>query len=225
MALRVMGEAVKIAAKIQDQDQVRVVYDIGAHAGKWTARYLPIFPKAHFYMFDAFDKRSPGTSAARSTYRAGLLAGPGMDYVDYYTRHHDLTRDVAAGTRRGSGGDSYYRELTGRFDDVQPERMPACTLDSLDLPPPQVMKLDTQGSEVDILKGAAKAMASVLMVQIEMPILPYNKGAPGFDEYMELLTSYGLVPYAVEETHLWPGVGLLQIDLIFVAKRIVKMLR
>lgn len=209
MAITVMGEAPKIAAKIQDQ--VRVVYDIGARVGEWTKRYEPVFPDAHFYLFDVVQKAE--TVGPRQTWHEGALSAPGVNEVNFYHK-----------TGKGDGGDSYYKDITPMWAGIDPERVPAHTLDSLDLPEPQVMKLDTQGSEVDILKGATKALASTLMIQIEMPVVPLNQKAPTFDAYMNILTRHDFVPLALEELHYW-GEGLCQIDLVFVAKRILRDVR
>jgi len=208
----VTGKLAKLAARLNDE--VRTVYDIGAHCGKWTALHLSTFPGAHFHLFDAVRKQGrPPTD--RETWHEVCLSRPGLTSVNYYTRRNE----------QGSGGDSYYQEWSSRFTTLEPIYMPACTLDSLLLPPPQVMKLDTQGSEVDIMNGATKALASTLMIQIEMPVVGLNVGAPTFDDYMRCLKAHKFVPFDVEEVHTWDGSLLSHIDLIFVAKRIARSLR
>lgn len=216
MATTSLEDMPRLAARIAKN--VHVVYDIGAHACRWTERHLSVFHKAHFYLFDAVRKYRPeverhnkGVPEERFTYREGVLSAPGINDVNYYTKHNNP----------GSGGDSYYKEMTGRFDRVKPRSMPACTLDSLDLPPPQVMKLDTQGSELDILKGAQKALKTTLLIQIEMPLIRFNEGAPRFDAYLDVLGASGFVPYALEEIHTWPKKGITHIDLVFLSLKAI----
>lgn len=202
---KVMHEAEAVAQAIADR--VHVVYDIGACRGAWSKQYEEIFPEAQFYLFDAVRKPYAQTGD-RWTWIEAVLSRPGMGDVDFFSN--------------SGGGDSYYREITGAFDGVTPERRGTVTLDEMDLPAPQVMKLDTQGSELDILMGAEKALDEALMLQIEVSVTPYNEGAPGFDDYIRFMMERDFVPIKLEEIHFW-GPKISQFDLVFVANRIASL--
>ncbi|NOR68336.1 MAG: FkbM family methyltransferase [Methylomarinum sp.] len=64
------------------------------------------------------------------------------------------------------------------------------TLDSFDLDA-EFIKLDTQGSELDILKGAEKTIKSVLGLQVEVSFLEIYQDQPLFGEVCEFLLSHG----------------------------------
>lgn len=60
------------------------------------------------------------------------------------------------------------------------------------------LKLDTQGSEVDILKGCGKLLKTVLALDIEVQFNPMYVGAPPFWQVDKLLRKAGLVLYNFE---------------------------
>ena len=84
---------------------------------------------------------------------------------------------------------------------------------------PDIIKIDTQGSEVDIFKGSHKALQNCKLLLTETPIIEYNKGAPKLHEYIDTLFDYSLVPIRVEEIHIIDNT-LIQIDIIFLRKNI-----
>ena len=84
---------------------------------------------------------------------------------------------------------------------------------------PDAIKIDTQGSELDILRAAKKCLKSCKLLMMEQPILPYNQGAPSFDQYMAIALSNGFIPVGLEEMHIIDG-AFVQIDVLFARKDI-----
>lgn len=118
-------------------------------------------------------------------------------------------------------GDSYYKENTPSYDSVAATKRTTKTLDSIvvdeRLSPADLIKIDTQGSELDILRGGLKALQNCSLVYLECPTLSYNEGAPNFQEYSEFLLGHSFVPYEVCELHYSYG-ALIQMDVLFVKK-------
>ena len=85
------------------------------------------------------------------------------------------------------------------------------------LPLPNFIKIDTQGSELDILKGAKQSISECSLIYLECPIIEYNLMSPNLNEYIKYLNSIGFVPYDVCEVHKIDNV-LIQIDVLFVRK-------
>ena len=56
---------------------------------------------------------------------------------------------------------------------------------------PDLIKIDVQGSELDILKGATKVLKQCDNIILEMQYVDYNKGAPKAQEVIEYLKSIG----------------------------------
>jgi hypothetical protein len=78
--------------------------------------------------------------------------------------------------------------------------------------------LDTQGAELDILRGAEKhIMGKTELLLTEMPIVEYNRGAPKFSEYIDYMRSFDYIPIDVFQIHRAEET-LLQVDLMFMLR-------
>ena len=100
------------------------------------------------------------------------------------------------------GGNSYYRENTQFFPYHQYVIKETRSLDSLvaekNYPFPDLIKIDSQGSELDIIRGATKCLqnASVLIIEIQNEGIDYNIGCPKQREIFEYLSSIGFMCFA-----------------------------
>ncbi len=82
------------------------------------------------------------------------------------------------------------------------------------LPLPDLIKIDTQGSELDILKGAQKSLEKCKLIYLECPIMEYNQGAPNFQDYITYMQAISYEPIDLCERHLING-RLVQVDILF----------
>jgi FkbM family methyltransferase len=77
-------------------------------------------------------------------------------------------------------------------------------LESKNLAYPDIIKLDTQGSELDILKGATKSLDTTCFIDIEVEFNPIYKNQPLFSDVDAFLRAHGFVlwrlPYIVHYT-------------------------
>ena len=73
--------------------------------------------------------------------------------------------------------------------------MQSKTLDTIvkerNLPAPDLIKIDVQGAEIDVLKGATETLKSVTDLILEAQVVEYNKGAPLRDEVISYVESIG----------------------------------
>jgi hypothetical protein len=83
--------------------------------------------------------------------------------------------------------------------------------------------LDTQGSELLILKGSREILKTVKFIIVECSIVPYNSGAPNFSETIDFLQSENFHPYAIAEFHKNKK-RLFQLDVILVSQPIIELL-
>jgi len=188
--------------------KIDTVYDIGAWVGKWSRDMKDsALPNSNFVLFEANPAYQQILSQSGFTYICGTaLSNPGRESVSFYN-----------GTNTG---DSYYKATTTYYDEQGHIELPCMTLDqvreSLNLPIPQFIKIDTQGSELDILSGAS-FLDQVDLIYIECPIIQYNKGAPDMQDYLNFFKSKKFIPVTLLEVHIHEST-LVQIDIMFMRK-------
>jgi hypothetical protein len=91
-------------------------------------------------------------------------------------------------------GASAYKELTDFYDGVKPIFLKQKTLnDLLGGKRFDFIKMDTQGSELDIINGGWAVVSHCKALQLEISIRPYNRGAPYGKEVFDRLKDLGFV--------------------------------
>ena len=179
------------------------VFDIGACYGAWSSAFSNDFPSAELILFEANPVYADLLSHLKFRHYNVLLSNPEREFVDFYN-----------GTNTG---DSYYKETTKFYDHQSFIRLPCETLDAVidryNLPIPNFIKLDTQGSELDILSGFTK-LDLVDFCYVECPIINYNKGAPQINDYLDYFRGNKFVPLDILEVHKMENI-LVQVDIIF----------
>jgi len=161
--------------------QPKVIYDIGACVQHWTRKAKEVWPNATYYLLDA--TKSVETFLESDTYAITVLSDVDGKLVDFY-------EDV-----NNPGGNSYYKETTGAFNDSHKTRRMTTKLDTLvrenNWELPELIKLDIQGAEIDALKGAEQTIANCRDIILEAQHVNYNDGAPKFEEVKTYLESIG----------------------------------
>jgi len=189
--------------------KINVVYDIGANDGRWYKDWKPILPESQFIMFEANPNTTLRHSMKENDKRfTQVLSDADDKSVEFF---------LANGGKE-STGDSYYKELTGNYSLGKSVLLNTKTLNTMiaenDLPLPDFIKMDTQGSEVDIMKGGSVALEHAKIALIEVPVMPYNTGAPNFNDYIDTMYSYGFIPSGVHHIAMRMGV-VNQMDIVF----------
>ena len=191
---------------IQDKGlAIHTVYDIGAFKGQWTEEIrATALPDANFILFEANPEHKRWLEFV-STYYIGLLSDSKRDSIKFYSIN---------GT-----GDSYYQENTVHYNEDNYKLLPCTTLDTVVfdtlLPLPNFIKIDTQGSELDILRGASKVLEHAELVYLECPIIRYNHGAPNIQDYLDFMRQQNFAPIDLLEIHCAEHT-LLQVDIMFI---------
>jgi hypothetical protein len=92
------------------------------------------------------------------------------------------------------GGNSYLQELhnnSALFPEDKAVEMKTATLDTIvkqrGFPPPDLIKCDVQGAEIDIVSGAKETLKNTKYMILELQHISYNKGAPMADQAIEVL--------------------------------------
>ena len=124
-------------------------------------------------------------------------------------------------------GTSYLKERTRHYKNSVQVKKNTFTLDEVisevDNKTFDIIKIDTQGSELDIIKGGLKAVKKASYVILEVPTLQYNEGSPLFDEVIDYMKQIGFSKYEIVEEHKWmdkiedvfPYGSVFQVDIVF----------
>ncbi len=188
----------------------RSIIDIGAYHGDWSRMARRIFPEASIFMIDANEDKDSILSAAcleigRARHSIALLGSQCSESVNFYVMET---------------GSSVLFENTSMPRSSR--RIPMATLDDLALawgpiPGPYFIKLDVQGFEIEVLRGAERILANTEVAQLEVSLLPYNQGAPLLAEVVAFMQTRGFVAYDVCGFYRRESDGaLFMLDLLFV---------
>jgi hypothetical protein len=120
-------------------------------------------------------------------------------------------------------GASLYKENTdwyseGKYEVVEVETE---TLDNRNYffgDPIDLIKIDVQGSELDILNGGEETLKRTSYVLLELSLVEYNEGAPLIDKVVDKMIEYGFCMVDILEYHRIPGLynGIIfQLDILF----------
>ena len=177
--------------KLRDEgEQPKVIYDIGACVLHWTDRVRKIWPEAEVIAFEAADVHEFLYQEAGVKYFIGVLSDQSGKEVDFYQNNE------------APGGNSYYREnpeiqpaAATLYSDQYIRKLKTITLDAVvslnQYPPPDLIKMDVQGAEMDVLKGAQETIKTAKHIILELQIVEYNKGAPLKDNVIAYMDSLG----------------------------------
>ena len=188
------------------------VLDIGANIGDFTRRLYYKFPECKVVMVEANPNCKPYLQLLEIPYDiVGLSNKEG--YKDLY-----IEKINQIGT-----GASFYKEntehyLEGMYDVL---RVPVATLDSKDYyngKPIDLIKIDVQGSELDIINGGENTLKNTGYVLLELSLLEYNVGSPVIEEVIDKMLESSFRIVDVVEYHRLRQVNegaVFQIDLLF----------
>jgi FkbM family methyltransferase len=167
----------------------RVVYDIGAYHGEFAQLCRRVFgPQTKVYCFEplAEARRRLAAQEARGeiTLVPGLVGAEDRDGVAFHemetassvlTEHHPTNAHLA--------------------------RHPMRRLDTFAASPgnasPDLLKIDTQGYELEVLKGAEQALTTARLVLAELNLLDIHQGVALAGEVISWLGRRGWVLYDV----------------------------
>ena len=168
------------------------ILDVGAHTGQFYSWAKNVWPNSIIWMIEANEVHESVlqsiTENNNDNYFIATLGDKERD-VKFYTRSDKPQTE----------GASYYKE--SNYWDIPhlvmeiPKKLQ--TLDELFEGGSefQLVKLDTQGSELDILRGGENLCKKADVIILEVSYVEYNEGAPLAEEAIEFMKDYGYSNY------------------------------
>lgn len=181
------------------------IVDVGAYEGEWTRMVSAIWPHSRVLMVE------PNSS------KKDLLKGQCQSgRVELVTELLGSTDGQVVEFNVMETGSSVYSEQSDVARIVEKRKLRA--LDTLvggrrvDL-----LKIDTQGYEMQVLKGAEGILQHAEVVLLELSLIEINRGAPLIAEMIAFMNDKGYVLFDIIEFHRRPqDKALWQLDGLFV---------
>jgi FkbM family methyltransferase len=79
-----------------------------------------------------------------------------------------------------------------------------------------LLKLDTQGFDLDVLRGASMALERVVAIQTELSVLPIYEGMTGYLDAIPELTALGFTPAGFFNVDMDDRLRVIELDGLFV---------
>ncbi len=188
------------------------VVDVGAAYGSFTRACCAAFPTCSVVMVEPIAEYRPHLEPlVRSIPGARLVEAAAAATSGSVTIH--VHTDLV--------GSSLFLEDEETDVNGLPREVATTTLDALDraaaFTPPVLVKLDVQGAELDVLRGAERVLGATELIILETSLFRVFRGGPLLHEVVEYLARKGFVAYDVAGLQYRPLDGaLIQVDLAFV---------
>lgn len=184
------------------------IIDVGAYQGAWTKMVRGIFPDVPVLMVEAQKSKAAGLEALCAklggvSLASSVLGAEAGKEVTFYEMET---------------GSSYFPERSNapRIANTYVTR----TLDEVaaSLKGPLFLKIDVQGAELDVLAGGRGTLERSEVVQLEVPFVSYNEGAPTLLDVMHFMNERDFIPIDVSGFSRPNGIDLVQADFLFVRR-------
>lgn len=187
-----------------------VVIDVGAYVGEWSKLARSVFVTTPVVMIEAHPEREPSLKSATQAiggdvrYLIALLGATSGMTVPFYSMN--------------SGGSSVLPERTTFSRKLV--WLPMRALDEVidwEIRDPIFLKLDVQGYELEVLKGATNLLRRTHVIMLEISLIEYNAGAPLLASVVSWMAAEGFVAYdACGFARRAADAALFQFDMLFV---------
>lgn len=187
---------------------IKTVIDVGIAYG--TPALHKFLPEAKFYLVEPVPHCLPLLKKLENTIGAttfNVAAGAEDSEIDFFL-HDDIS------------GSSCLRQWEGESFDGKKITVPLRRLDTLipqTIARPSLLKIDTQGNELEVLKGSKELLDKIDILIIETSFHEFRKGAPEIHEIISTMVDLGYRCYEVLEGHYRAiDNALAQVDIAFV---------
>lgn len=202
------------------------ILDVGACILEWTSDCLDVFPESNYVMIDGND-HPKNFHYQDQTYKASIekrylveVLADEIKEVDWYTdaRFNEEGKPISYGQ-----GSSIFKEKTNFYTHIKPQKRTTNTLDNL-FPDStfELIKIDTQGSEIPILKGGKELVQRAEVIMLELPFYcEFNENVPSFLEHIQFMDSINFIPKDITQIHQGESDiknVTLQVDVLFIKK-------
>lgn len=190
---------------------VATIFDVGANVGQSVEKYLQAFPAAAIHSFEPI----PATFAVLSK-RFGTHPN---------VRLHQVALGSESGTARMSveGTSDVFRISDGGTEEV-----PVSTIDLFDIERISFMKVDAEGYDLEVMKGAVGKLRGqqIDVVQVEVGMHPQNDLHVRFEDMKGFMEQNGMKLFSIFEQSPFyapPSPSMYRADAVFISNAMVSL--
>lgn len=202
-----------------DNFDIDLLFDVGANVGQYGKLTRAIGYQGEIYSFEPLKEAFAKLSNEARNDSKWHLTNCGLG-----SKQEELTINIASNSASSSilPMNQSHLEAAPTIAYVNKEKIRVNTLDSfikeknIDLNRNIFLKIDTQGFEMEVLRGAENSLKNIKGVQLEMSLFTMYDGEALYDEMIAYLKERGFQLFSLE-----PGLSnhktgqLLQVDGIF----------
>jgi FkbM family methyltransferase len=173
-------------------DDLATIIDVGANTGQFCVAASRTFPSAKIFSFEpnpaSFEQLTRTTASTSLIYCQQLAIGDSDGQISLRINSHSHSSSVLSLAESHKSAFPAAREI----GEVQ---VPVRKLDGLftgDIERSSLLKVDAQGYEMAVLKGAPNLLTKLDYVVLELSFAPLYKGESTFDEICEEMRRSGM---------------------------------
>lgn len=200
-----------------------VIFDVGAHHGQTARAFSKSFPRAALYCFEPFPDSFAELKKNSINYPAATLEPFGFSDN---RGQHEFHSNVSSATNSLLQLDSQAAVIWGNSV-LTPVSKVSCDFETIDeylgrkgIQKIDLLKMDVQGAEYKVLKGAELSLRAERIRNIYMEIITGEtySGQLRFEEYLSLMDSYGFRLQGLFNLEHGAERQLVQLDALFSKK-------
>lgn len=187
--------------------EITTIIDVGASNGSWSKMAKQYFPNAFYFLIEANDVHAQALLEFK-------YQNQNVDYV--LAAAGDLVGEIYFDAKDPFGGQASYSPTTPDYITIHVTTIDKQVTEK-SLHPPFLLKLDTHGFELPILKGAQDTLKKTNMIVIETYNFKLTPDSLRFWEMCSHLETHGFRPIDLCDTmHRPKDHAFWQMDLFFI---------
>lgn len=199
---------------------LETIIDAGANQGQFAIAANYFYPGVHIHSFEPLPKvfpileRNTGRFTNIKTYNVALGNSSGM--LEFYSNDYSHASSALQVS-------TLQQNMLPKTGNVKRIEIPVQRLDDLrphlNFHAPVLLKMDVQGFEKEVLKGANNSLQQIDYLLFETSFIPMYDGEPLFDEMHQFVKELGfefIAPVGFFQTE---KLQILQMDLLYKRKK------
>lgn len=188
------------------------IIDCGACVGEWSGQIRQVYPDSFIMGIDA-SNWSEGNIPSTNISEFEVLSNEDGKEIIFYKKSEGLCT-----------GDSIFKENTQHYQEhntikeVRISKTLKTLCDKHNIDKIDLLKIDTQGSEILVMDGLGDKLNDVEFIELECSLIEWNIGGCSLQDVIDYLKDKFVI-FDIIELHRLNGNDLFQVDIVFQNKK------